>query len=38
MRQGEGVINLFDSYPGEPEKISGETGVREGSLKLGDSN
>ena len=41
MRQAEvgGVINLFNSYPGD-RKISGETGggVREGPLKFGDSN
>ena len=45
MRQGEGVINLFDSYLGDRKKYltrrrgaGGGGGVREGSLKFGDSN
>ena len=42
MRQGEvGVINLFDSYLGDRKNIwrdGGGGGLREGSLKFGDSN
>ena len=41
-----GVINLFNSYPGDRKNIwrdgggggGGGGGVREGSLKFGDSN
>ena len=41
MRQAEGcgVINLFNSYPGDRKIIWRDGGVvREGSLKFGDSN
>ena len=47
MRQAEGgggggaggVINLFNSYPGDRKNIWRDGGgVREGSLKFGDSN
>ena len=41
MRQAEGgggVINLFYSYPGDRKNIWRDGGVREGSLKFGDSN
>ena len=43
MRQAEGggggVINLFNSYPGDRKNIwRNGGGVREGSLKFGDSN
>ena len=42
MRQAEGgggVINLFNSYPGDRKNIWRDGGgVLEGSLKFGDSN